>query len=177
MKKTLIAILILAASVSLAGCGSQTEETTEAAAEEETQETAEAAAEEETEETAEAAAEEDDSYITVDWDQELLEDLDGIIGGVEDMELVAGEGTRADIREPLWYDEDIVRLVMIETGDVNIVTPGTYEATYDICFNREPLLQWMEENGIDSSLYPGMDSDAGRLFVTTATKVTVTEAP
>ncbi len=192
MKKTAIAMLILAASVSLAGCGSQTaettaeEETAEAAAEEETaetaaeEETAEAAAEEETaevaaeDETAEAAAEdEEDSYLTVDWDRDLFADLDEVISGVEDMEFVAGEATRADIREPLQYDEDLVRLVMIDTDNVSLVNPGTYEMSYNICFNREPLLEWMEENGIDSSLYPGMDSDAGRLFVTTMATVTV----
>lgn len=193
MKKNVITILVLAAVVSLAGCGTQSAGTTETAEVEtgEAEETAEEAGETETEET-EAAAAEDESaaedeiwgvdveegdYETVDWDRDLFEDLGEVISGVEDMEFVAGEATRADIREPLQYDEDLVRLVMIETDDVSLVAPGEYEMEYDICFNREPLLEWMEENGIDSSVYPGMDSDAGRLFVTTTADVTVTEAP
>ncbi len=232
MKKNVITILILAAAVSLAGCGTQSYGTTETAeaeagetesaeeAEEAEEEAGEAEAEEAEEAEAEEAEEAEDEageadaeeageaeteeaveteegeagtenaldeiwesdveegdYETVDWDLDLIEDLGEIISGVEDMEFVAGEATRADIREPLQYDEDLVRLVMIETGDVSLVAPGEYEMEYDICFNREPLLEWMEENGIDSSLYPGMDSDAGRLFVTTTAGVTVTEAP
>ncbi len=131
-------------------------------------------------ETVEAEVEEElgaDDYKTVDWDRDLLADLSEIISGVEDMEFVAGEGTRADIREPLQYDEEIVRLVMINTDNVSLVRPGSYEMSYNICFNREPLLEWMEANNIDSSRYPGMDSGAGRLFVTTIADVTVTEAP
>ncbi len=110
----------------------------------------------------EAAAAENSEVIFdgTEWSVEQIASIPDVVTGVEDKEYTAGSASRYDIHMGVDFDSDIVRGVLFRTCDVDCSTPGEYDMTYLVYFDREALLDYMEENGIDAEDFPGLEDDS-----------------
>ncbi len=93
---------------------------------------------------------------SIDLTEEQLNTLSDIVSNVGDCSYGADTASKYDIHMGVEYDKDIVNAVLFNTDSIDFSTPGEYETTYRIFFNREPLLAYMNENGIDAEDYSGL---------------------
>ncbi len=74
-------------------------------------------------------------------------------------EVVAGIGSIESNAEDVEFDVDaiIVDAVIYDTSRLDTENPDADDVAYYTYFNREPLLDYMEEAGLDPADYPGLE--------------------
>ncbi len=174
--KKLAAILLatMFAAVSLTGCtpddGTVVQASSSAPADEvsATEESLSAGEEAEPEEEKPVATE----FLT--WDANQIALLGDILANVLDIQLDADAGYN-DLRLNASFDDSLVEKVYFNASDVNFGEPGEYGIKAYIVFYREALISYMEDTGIDVSVFDGLsDSTAETIHAVVATTVTIT---
>ncbi len=122
----------------------------------------------------------------IEWTVEQMAALSDILTGIEDKEYTAGTAGKYDVHMGVDFDKDIVAGVLFNTADLDSATPGEYDVTYFVYFNREPLLDYMDENDINADDFSGLEDNSedcieitvkGKVAVNAANEESVAEEP
>ncbi len=116
------------------------------------------------EETASEELVEEEELDCVEWTMDEIAAIPDVVSGVENKEYTADSAHKYDIHMDVDFDKDIVDGVLFNTSKIDFSTAGEYNMTYFVYFDREALLDYIEENDLNEEDFPGLSDETEDRF-------------